>query len=185
MMAQVQTPLPTSARDLALFLSQGIQVDRRRRHAGVAKPALHEVERHAGSNRMNPETVPKPLRSHVRTFRNGYVAQHGHHQLPIAKAVKSPKWVVAFFQDVCLGQGIEQLDRHRHLADHGRALAFLQRTDRDEASLALDRLRDEREGLGNSAPCVEKDQAEDTQVGPGRGKGPQRGTGCARAFPFN
>ena len=72
---------------------------------------------------------------------------------------------------VRLGQGIEQIDRDRHLADHGRPLAFLQRTDRDETSLALDRLRGERESLGYSAPCVEKHQAEGSQVGSGTGKG--------------
>jgi hypothetical protein len=57
--------------NLAFFLSQGIEVNRRRRHAGVAEPALHEVERHAGSDRMNSEAMPEPLRRHVRTFRNG------------------------------------------------------------------------------------------------------------------
>src|SRR4051812_7682599 len=40
---------------------------------------------------------------------------------------------------------MEQIDRYRHLADHGCALAFLQRMDRNKTSLAFDRLRSDCE----------------------------------------
>src|SRR2546421_712379 len=70
-----------------------------------------------------------------------------------------------------LGQSIEQIDRDRHFANHGRALAFLERTNCDKSRLALDRLRGERESLRYPAPCVKKRQAEGSQVGSGTGMG--------------
>jgi hypothetical protein len=47
-----------------------LQVDRGGLHAGMAEPALHEIERHAGADCVKVEAIAQALGCRVRPGRN-------------------------------------------------------------------------------------------------------------------
>lgn len=54
--------LPHAGGNSVFLLAHDGEVDGGRVHAGMTKPALYEVERHAGTDRVDPEAVAQSLR---------------------------------------------------------------------------------------------------------------------------
>lgn len=82
---------PHTRCNVALVLAERLEIDGRRRHAGVTEPALNEIDRYAGSDRMNAVSMTQALRRRVRTTRNADAAHERFHKLPRARPRKRPK----------------------------------------------------------------------------------------------
>src|SRR4029077_2452027 len=130
------------------------------------------MERHARPDGVNSEAVPQAFRGHVRTLGDGRLAHDAPYKLPSAAAREGPNTRVPFLPLNHRVERAEQIDRHGDFADHDRAFAFLEGTDRNEPSLALDRGGRYGQALGNptSGVCERKAQRQHIVAGE-RGSG--------------
>lgn len=85
---------PHAPRDVALFRTDRLQVDRRRFHSRMTKPPLDEIERHAGAHGVKPETVPQAFWRRMNTGTDASLPHDHLHQLPCAGARPMPKFAL-------------------------------------------------------------------------------------------
>jgi hypothetical protein len=163
--------LPHPCRDIALFLPQGVGIDRRHFQAGMAHPLGEHVERHPFGDRVHPEAVAQALGALVGAvgdpcrLQDLLDAQEGRGASPGPQgAVRNPLPAAAVRLDeaVCRVQDIQATVRHRHGPVHA-ATALLEGFENDGLAGQIDTAGGERQGLadpaagiGLSVICVQK-----------------------------
>ena len=80
-------------------------------------------------------------------------------KLPAAAAREPPELRAPIFKPVHLAEDIEEFSRDRNLTEYDGALTFLERSDRDEPGVTLDRTRGKRKRLGDPAAGIGERQA--------------------------
>src|ERR1700692_2300457 len=103
--------------------------------------------------------MPQAFWRGVGTSRDTRIKHDSFDKLPAAAAREPPESRAAVFKAVHLMDHAEEFSRDRNLAEYDGALTFLERSDRDESSVTLDRTRGKRKRLGDPAAGISQRQA--------------------------
>ena len=93
------------------------------------------------------------------TSRDTRIKHDSFDELPAAAAREPPESRATVFKTVHHMEHAEEFGGHRNLTEHDGAGAFLERSDRDESSVTLDRTRGKRKRLGDPAAGIGERQA--------------------------